>query len=142
MDSSETLNERVVGYPRLAAHMSLQPETAIFRTFSELNAKNLLYMQAEIALLEKELHRCELEDAKDICPKRHKSQYAVSWYWLIESKCDGDTKQLDLVLRIRRLLKEYSEPYMRYVDLLNCIANHLRRLSINATIDRPESGRA
>ncbi|KAF2655457.1 hypothetical protein K491DRAFT_598815 [Lophiostoma macrostomum CBS 122681] len=118
MDTN-VLNKRVVGYPKLAAHISLQPETAIFRAFSELNAKNLLYLQAEIAFLEQELRRCELQDSKDTCPTRNKSKYAVSWYWLTESKYDGDTKQLDLVLRIRGLLREYNEALIQQSTILN-----------------------
>jgi hypothetical protein len=109
MANTDALKEYVVGYPKLAAHMSLQPRTAIFRSFSELNAKNLLYLQAEIAFLEKELRRSETKDAKDTDPTKHKAKYAVSWYWLNESADDGDTEQLNLVLRIRSLLKEYSE---------------------------------
>ena len=109
MGDSDPFGDVVVGYPKLAAHIALQPQSAIFRKFSALNAKNLLYMQAELAFLEKELQRCEQEDAENTDPTKQKAKYAVSWYWLNESSDDGDTKQLDLVMRIRKLVKEYSE---------------------------------
>lgn len=51
-------------YSGLAAFMANHPDIAIFRTFSKLNTKNLLYYQAEIALLEEELNRIEIEDRK------------------------------------------------------------------------------
>ena len=51
-------------YSGLAAFMANHPDIAIFRTFSKLNTKNLLYYQAEIALLEEELYRIEIEDRK------------------------------------------------------------------------------
>jgi hypothetical protein len=107
MKPSDPLQHLVVGYPKIAGQMSIQPETAIFRRFGELNARNLLYLQAELAYLEKKLSEYEIADNRD--PVGEKSNYAVSWYWLAHSKDDGDTKQLDIVLKIRSCLKEYSE---------------------------------
>ena len=37
-----------------------------------------------------------------------KSEYAKNWFSLQDSEVDGDTEQLDLVLKIRETLKEYS----------------------------------
>jgi hypothetical protein len=107
MNPSDSLQHLVVGHPKIAGQMSTQPETAIFRRFGELNARNLLYLQAELAYLEKKLSEYEIADNRD--PVGEKSNYAVSWYWLAHSKDDGDTKQLDIVLKIRSRLKEYSE---------------------------------
>jgi hypothetical protein len=52
--------ERVVhGYPRLATFMGHEPGAAIYRRFASLNARVLLYRQAEIVCLEHELDQLE-----------------------------------------------------------------------------------
>lgn len=38
----------VDGYPSLAVRMGVFPETAIFKRFGDLSARNLLYLQAEL----------------------------------------------------------------------------------------------
>lgn len=55
MAAKDPLGEFVLGYPKLAAQMKLQPETFMFRRFSFLNAQNLLYLQAELTILKKRL---------------------------------------------------------------------------------------
>jgi len=49
------LLQLVLRYPRIAGRMAAKPETASFRRFSALNARNLLYMQAELCRLVQEL---------------------------------------------------------------------------------------
>jgi hypothetical protein len=53
----EEVSRYVQGYPMLAAYMGLTPETNIFRRFSILNARNLLYLQAELTNLEEALSK-------------------------------------------------------------------------------------
>lgn len=98
------LDELVTGYPKLAGKMELEPETAIFRRFTALNARNLLYLQAELASLEKQLIEQECLDSADM----EKRRYALDWYWLSQSRDQGDTAQLDLVLKIQATLEKYS----------------------------------
>ena len=88
--------------------MGIQPEMAIFRTFGELNIRNLLYLQAAICDLEKKLQEQEIKDYQTK-EGGSKSSYTLDWYYLRHSYRDGDTKQLDLVLKIRQKLKEYSK---------------------------------
>jgi len=87
--------------------MGLLPETAIFRRFGALNAQNLLYLQAELTYLEKQLRKCERADNKS--PEGLKSRYALDWFWLSRSAADGDEEQWELVKKMRVTLKEYSE---------------------------------
>lgn len=42
-----------IGYPCLSEQMGIKPETLIFRKFVALNARILLYMEAELVDLEK-----------------------------------------------------------------------------------------
>ncbi|KAH3942736.1 hypothetical protein HBH64_150530 [Parastagonospora nodorum] len=105
--SFDPLFESVAGYPKLARKIEIQPELAIFRRFGALNALNLLYFQAELTDLEEKLRRQQVEDDQD--GKGTKLMYAKTWYRLQESEENGDTEQLDLVIRIRRVLKDYNK---------------------------------
>jgi hypothetical protein len=109
MACRDVLDHVVVGYPKLAAKIEIQPELAIFRRFGALNAQKLLYYQAELIDLEEKLREQQVEDDRDT--RGTKSLYAKTWYRLKESDEDGDTEQLDLVMRIRQNLKEYSESH-------------------------------
>jgi len=111
------LAEKVRGYPKLAGQMGLRPEVAIFRRFGALNAENLLYFQAELALLERDLQEQQREDSRSKHPR--KCRYALSWYELSTSEHNGDQRQLQLVYRIRQTLKQYSRFAPREVDKTN-----------------------
>ncbi len=96
-------DESLGGYPKVAAFMGLKPGFNIFRRFGALNARNLLYMQAELNELELELQEIAIEDATCEDPKR--LLYATRWRDLNEGR---DDVQWKMVLRIRERLKEYS----------------------------------
>lgn len=98
----------MIGYPRLGARMGLIPEVAIYRRFGDLNAQNLLYLQAEITHLQRQLRALEVADNQN--SHGRKSQYAVNWYWLSQSADDGDQEQWNMVRRIRKKLRTYSKP--------------------------------
>ena len=70
-------------YARLAALIGTHPETALFRQFTILNAKNLLYMQSELVHLEAELSNIELENK--ISGDRDKASFQVSLFDLKNS---------------------------------------------------------
>jgi hypothetical protein len=104
MATDKVLDHLVLGYPRLAGHMGIYPERAVFRRFGALNYRNLLYLQSELAYIERKLIKQEQIDSE--VPE--KKRYALDWYWLSLSQ-DGDTRQLDLVNKMRMTLKEYSK---------------------------------
>ena len=88
--------------------MSLAPETAMFKRFGALNARNLLYMQNELVFLEAKLKMAEAADAAAV--KCSRSNFRRDFCCMLESEVAGlDTSQLMLVRRVRKLLKEYSE---------------------------------
>lgn len=97
----------VNGYPKLAQRMGQIPETAIFRRFGPLSAQNLLYIQAELTHLERRLRKLELDSSKSEHDEPKK--YALDWAWLALSQTDRTQEQWQIVLAIRRLLKEYSK---------------------------------
>ncbi|KAI4942679.1 hypothetical protein J4E91_009848 [Alternaria rosae] len=88
--------------------MGIQPESAIFRRFGSLNARNLLYLQAELTPLEDALKIAGARDSRsDIGEKKN---YTRDWYWLEISATVSheDTAQLNLVRKIREKLNEYT----------------------------------
>jgi len=99
----------VEGYPKLAAQMGHYPETAILRRFATLNSQNLLYLQAEVIHLEKQLRELEVADSQ--VQGGNKPLYAKDWYWLKTSAEDGDVegKQWQVLIETRAKLKEYSQ---------------------------------
>ena len=68
-------------YTGLADLMAENPEKAIFRRFTQLNIKNLLYLQAELACLEEDLNDA-VEHDKNFPDTKN---YALSWALLEES---------------------------------------------------------
>ncbi len=98
----------VAGYPKLAAHIGDHPYMAIFRRFRTMNAKILLYYQAELTQLERELEECEFRDAND--PSGNKKRYANDWRICVDDAHGiGDDEQLRTVNKIRKKLREYSK---------------------------------
>jgi hypothetical protein len=122
MPSQDPLHHFVIGYPKLAAQIEILPELAIFRRFGALNAQNLLYMQAELTYLEKKLRERQIVDNND--PSAKRSAYALNWFWLRESEGTDASEQLELIMQIRKTLKEYSMSK----DSLKCVmhADHGR----------------
>ena len=96
----------VEGYPRLACHMAQYSENAIFRRFSSLGTRNLLYLQAELVHLEQKL--CRLEAADSASSEGRRATYSKDWYWLNDSPEEND-EQLKIALSIRSKLKEYCK---------------------------------
>lgn len=97
----------MANYNKLADLMGDHQELAIFRRFRKLNAKTLLYMQAEILHLENELKNIELEDSrsKDIsCTILHASLFNLK-----NSSGTSHDTQWRKVLEIREKLKCYSK---------------------------------
>jgi hypothetical protein len=84
--------------------MGVKPETLTFRKLDALNARMLLYTQAE--LLELVLQKQEEQDLNDADGKR--SRYASDFSYLLLSHKNGDTTQLELVSKIQGKLEVYS----------------------------------
>ncbi|KAL9617368.1 MAG: hypothetical protein Q9160_007816 [Pyrenula sp. 1 TL-2023] len=110
-------NTPVSGYPRLAQEMGNAPSIAMVRRFTDLSNESLLYFQAQLVILERELHDLQARDARlsaSIEPKP-KPRCSRDWYWLgIDSpECD----QWNKVLEIRQVLKEYEEAVLRQLKL-------------------------
>lgn len=95
------------GFADVARWISLDRdnETFIFRKFDELAARNLLYLQAELLVIESKLDKLDQQDAlsNDIDVK----DVARRWEALEQLDNVDAQARLDLVFALREKLKEY-----------------------------------
>lgn len=103
-------------YAALAEFLSTWPDAFTLKRFRELQVKNLLFYQAELAHLHSELHEAEVRDAKEDAKRLpHLQQHVSKWpRRLAEGAIPGPTKTpismyIDKMLKIRETLKVYSE---------------------------------
>jgi hypothetical protein len=97
------------GYDKLAAFIAADPRLSMFRRFSFLETKNLLYLQAELVNLETQLRDIVLEDIKSGDAEKDQFPYSV-WHLKRSFQLPGarHPTQWLKVLEIRKTLKEYS----------------------------------
>jgi hypothetical protein len=100
------------GYAKLALLMGEHPEHGIFRRFATLNAQNLLYLQAELTVLEEQHLALALEN--EASGHRERKAYATNWFMLNNSTTSTteegeDRRQWAMFLKIREKLSQYSE---------------------------------
>jgi hypothetical protein len=104
---------KMEGYPQLASLMGTYPILSIYRRFSVLNARNLLYLQAELVDLEQQLKDYTLEDIQS--GDRERKLHARNWYFLSRVPDGGAScAQWYTMLAIRGKLKEYSAHFSHY----------------------------
>jgi len=122
-----THSERPEGYPSLAKFISTSADCAVFRKFTELNVRNLFYLQSEILDLEAQLYKHDAEDVEVIAAKLDmedaiaRDHAARSYLQLRRGQRAMDQDRFDLVQRIREVLKVYSV-YMT-VRVKKCFTN-------------------
>ncbi|KAF7514121.1 hypothetical protein GJ744_004446 [Endocarpon pusillum] len=127
-------------YPRLSEFMGLWPEVAIFRRFGALNTQNLLFLQAEIAHLERELQVIreteeKREDERGLLAQR-------SWFELSQATEDGEyCPQWAVIQDIRSKLSEYNAFLLQYKEI--CALHGPSKHDVNCLREwliRPECG--
>lgn len=110
----------ICGYPRLAQEMEDASSIAMVRTFTALNNESLLYFQAQLVALEKELRELQRKDAKPEMQMGVKPvpdpRCSTDWRWL--GKFSPECEQWKKVLEIRKVLKEYSMYYPDFSHVL------------------------
>jgi hypothetical protein len=107
-DDSPTCRPK--GYPSLARFISTSADGAVFRRFTELNVRNLLYLQSELYSLEEKLFEHDANDCNAITSDPNSGdsinlQHAAMSY--LELKQFNVTR-FQLVQNIKDVLKEYS----------------------------------
>lgn len=96
-----------IGYPRLSERISLKPETGIYRRFDGLNARRILYLQAELCMLEQDLLLIEKQDKAGTKGKR--AVYAVDYKCMLQEADGKQSGQIKLIAEMQRKLNQYSE---------------------------------
>jgi len=105
------------GFPRVADKIASDPDktTTIYRRFNRLSARNLLFLEAEIAELEALQNKYDADDllaANQVAIECH-SDWRKFERYANEKDQDGKLLQpnqavkMDLALKIKRKLKEY-----------------------------------
>lgn len=94
------------GYRGLATFIGSQLDSGLgmFKRFSQLNSLNLLYMQAELALLEQESK--VIAQIDDTCGNLDRQNFARG---VGSMKGDPSSEQWRKVLEVREMLKAYSK---------------------------------
>jgi hypothetical protein len=110
-------NQYPNGYSRYADIISRDPELSVYRRFRRLSARNLLYLQSELRLLEEDLDRFDKEDQPAEAAARSQQQpylLARSYDKLMADSQDASspTKQasqdrINAITRLRAVMKEY-----------------------------------
>lgn len=93
------------GYPSVAAFIASSPDLAVFRKFGQLNARNLLYLQTELIVLESKLEALDREDLTNA----GEVDWRRSWESVLRGQKEDDDRRRKLVSDIREKLKEYSK---------------------------------
>ncbi|KAL2831693.1 hypothetical protein BDW59DRAFT_157659 [Aspergillus cavernicola] len=114
------------GYDKIAALMTGDKGLAIFRSFKKLNAKNLLYLQAEITIKEKELNDIMQEDRDSQDFDREKFSASV---WFLKGVAEP-SEQWKKWVELRELLEKYNTACAQHAQLLRYKPPHKRDLKI------------
>jgi len=117
VEAARDENEYLRGYPDFAHFIASDYSLSIYRKFAVLGARNLLYLQAELQLLELQLGELDDEDKKTIGWSRNSDEAletekaARSWEDLNRLATEGNeekTQKLEMIYKIRNLMKEYG----------------------------------
>lgn len=109
--------EYLPGYRDFAEFIASDHSLSVYRKFAVLGARNLLHLQAELQLLELQLHNLDLADQETIASSAAQDPTeteiaARSWDDLKMQANKGDEKQigrLRIIYKIRKLMKEYGK---------------------------------
>ena len=100
------------GYPSLAAFIASDKEksTQIYRRFTRLGARNLLYLQDELAELEARLDEFDYEDfCSNTDEKAGTRNFEILKRRAGEADNTREKKRLEVITEIRLKMKEYRE---------------------------------
>jgi len=120
------------------------------RHFRALNARNILYLQAELQIIEQQLPQLESFDARSESPEKMK--YSKDYWSLMKSAAQEDHEQWVLIQKMKEKLKVYrglfffgpSKPFpsdladIRNPQMMPCFSN-LSRLVLRIHLDTIEN---
>ena len=107
-------HQPLAGYPSLSELIASDQElgtTLVFKRFNKLAARNLLYLQSELAYLGAEQAKYDGEDADVVRSDLSQKQCSRNWEeFAKQAKTDDKQKQrMTLAMNIRKKLHEYRK---------------------------------
>ncbi|KAF3937741.1 hypothetical protein ABW19_dt0203698 [Dactylella cylindrospora] len=111
------VGEVPAGYAKLASFVDLEEDLAIFRRFSRLHARLLLYRQADIEELEEELQQLDLIEANNAHDDGDPGG-APDRSWKRVKNFEENKYRMELVEKLRESMKEYDDELFRYKQKL------------------------
>jgi hypothetical protein len=110
------------GFPSLAAFIASDPDhtSLVFRRFDKLAARNLLYLQSELAELQAKQDQFDVQDQSHEHGSRGGRECAMNWESFCAASQEADNEmqkeRMKLVIDIRAKLKDYlKEPLLQNV---------------------------
>lgn len=97
---------RLEGYPSFAQFIATDSDAAIYRKYSHLSARNLLYLQSELHELQERLQNLDREDAKDE-HNQDAQKVARNWKYYSDPLNATACQHRGLQADIRMKIKEY-----------------------------------
>jgi len=116
-EASRVPKEFLDGYVDFAEFIASDGQLSIFRQFSSLAARNLLYLEAEFQLLQFEIQA--MDDADQVLlnnagkERRTKTEEAIRAWECFKQQMETNSRQakkLEMTMNLRRLMKEYGMP--------------------------------
>jgi hypothetical protein len=107
-----------IGFQHFSSHIALDPTLSIYRRFATLGARNLLYLQSELASLEARLVLLD-ERANNVTKGNDIWAMPRSWRAMrnagLKAEAEGDRSNSDtngemwkVTMEIRKVMQEYS----------------------------------
>lgn len=90
---------KYIGYGGFSAFLASDDDFLIFRRFSTVNARVLLFLQDRISVLESELHEVDLKHSRESAVDIHNGSF----------RQENEPRRPALLLEIHQLLKDYSK---------------------------------
>jgi hypothetical protein len=116
---SSSLPRRLDGYPSFAEFIAQDGDAAIYRKFSHLSARNLLYLQSELHNLEGRLQQLDEEDAKGL-DNEDAQKAARDWRYFSDPGNARAQEHSELQEQVRGKIKEYRMS----MDCIVCSKDH------------------
>ncbi|KAL8706383.1 MAG: hypothetical protein Q9201_000528 [Fulgogasparrea decipioides] len=108
---SQHQRARLEGYPSFAHFIARDSDAAIYRKYSHLSARNLLYLQSELHELEERLKNLDKEDGKDT-HNEQAQKAARNWNYYSDPRNERACQHRALQKGIREKIKEYRMLYL------------------------------
>ena len=116
IEASAGADEFLDGYVDFAEFIASDAELSIFRQFRSLSARNLLYLEAELQLLQFEFQEIdktdqELLSAATESERKNKVEEAVRAWECSKQQAKSDDRQRDklaMIMNLRTLMKDYG----------------------------------